>query len=104
MKRKNAKTIEIDAKQGEEVVLTCNGASLVVKIGDGEIIPDFASSMVKAIELRPHAVMLATQRVYHKEHGSAHMLRSDVAHIRDAVFESVQPIQTEPTLPPTPND
>lgn len=80
--------IKLNAKQGEEINLT-NGAncSLVVKVDDGVIIPDFVDALSYAIATHPREILVIAQNALHGMGGDA---RTVIAKIRDDAFASVE--------------
>lgn len=74
---------------GKEVAVNVAGASLVVKVGDGYIVPDFADAMARAIEKNAYVVAKVANEYYHKQINKD-ALRASCAFFRDSVFDDVK--------------
>ena len=88
-KTKTEETSEVVSDVGKEVAVNVGGESLLVKVGDGFIVPDFADAMARAIEKDAYFVMTIANRYYHKQIDGA-ALRAACAKLRDAVFADVK--------------
>lgn len=89
-------TVDVDAATGDEIVITANGLSIVVKVGVNVLLADFVEGMTKAIELNPNAVYVAALRVLHKEPKAATLLRARLAELRDEVFTAFETTEGAP--------
>lgn len=74
---------------GKEIVVDVEGTPLVVKIGDGYIVPDFADAMARAIEKNASAVRMIANAYYHRQIGGD-ALREACGRFRDVVFSNVK--------------
>ena len=84
-------TIQIDVSDnvGRDLVLKNGDVQLVVKIGDGFVLPDFSDALFRAFEADAHLMALLGQNAY-RRNVSGDALRAACADVRDRVFNSVK--------------
>ena len=80
-------TIDINGNIGDEVCLKYGEATLIVKIGDGEIIPDFAAAATKALTSDPYEALASLNNVYHHNRGANEQFAQTMAFYRDRAFD-----------------
>lgn len=88
-------TIEINGNIGDEVCLKYGDATLIVKLGEGEIVPDFVSAFVSSVGPSPYALLSALNNQFHGTRGAIEKLRETVAIYRDQRFSKIQPKEEE---------
>lgn len=92
------KEYEIVGNVGDEVLVKKGNLSLVVKIGEKELIPDFATVVTNVLLEHPNLYLSALESVWHHSSGAESRLRETVAWDRDRIFASVvvEPPKEEP--------
>ena len=88
-------TIEINGNIGDELCLKFGDATLVVKLGDGEIVPDFAAAATKALAAAPYEVLSSLNSVFHNGRGAKERFAQTMSFYRDRSFSAIQPKEVE---------
>lgn len=83
------KKIEIDANVGDEIAVAIGDKTLILKVGEKTIIPDFVESFTQAFMLEPYRLIYALERLYHHEYASEQKVRSVLSEVRERLFNSV---------------
>lgn len=83
------KEYEITGNVGDEVVIKKGDLNLVVKIGENELIPDFATAVTNALLAHPSVYLNVLESVWHNKPTSQSKLRETVAWSRDKAFANV---------------
>lgn len=86
------KTIEIDGNVGDEVTLVYGGKSLIVKLSDDGIVPDFVDAFCNAFPYSAYHILQNGSAVYHKYHDAEPKFRYALSYARDQLFDSIKPI------------
>ena len=86
------KTIEIDGNVGDEVTLVYGGKSLIVKLSDDGIVPDFVDAFCNAFPYSAYHSLQNGSAVYHKYHDAEPKFRYALSYARDQLFDSIKPI------------
>lgn len=94
------KKINLNAKIGDEIELVNGSSTLVVKVGDGVIVPDFVDLLYFVVQSYSGEIMNAARQQFHRSARiSPDQTRSVFAQIRDEIFASIK--QENPTPEPT---
>lgn len=80
---------EIKGSVGDEVALNYNGKTLVVKLSEEGILPDFVDVFIKAMNVNANDIIHSAMRIYHKYPNADIVAREKLGAIRDVLFESV---------------
>lgn len=87
MTKQKQNAIEIKGNVGDEVVLTHNNNTLVVKIAPDGLFPDFQRSFIESIDkTKMYYFVIAVENYYHNSPGSEQRLKEVVASMRDSLF------------------
>ncbi len=86
------KTIEIDGNVGDEITLVYGDKSLIVKLSDDGIVPDFVDAFCNAFHFSAYHILQNGSAVYHKYHDAEPKFRYALSYARDQLFDSIKPI------------
>lgn len=86
------KTIEIDGNVGDEITLVYGDKSLIVKLSDDGIVPDFVDAFCNAFPYSAYHILQNGSAVYHKYHDAEPKFRYALSYARDQLFDSIKPI------------
>lgn len=83
--------LKINGKPGDEIALVYGDKTLVVKLGENEIVPDFVGAFDKAFDYYPYALLNAASSRYHNYRDGKERLLHVLAAMRDKLFDSIAP-------------
>ena len=86
------KKIEIDGNVGDEVTLVYGDKTLVVKLSEDGIVPDFVDAFYNAFDYAAFDIMNSESAKYHRHRDAEQRLRYALSVARDRLFESIKPI------------
>ena len=86
------KKIEIDGNVGDEVTLVYGDKTLVVKLSEDGIVPDFVDAFYNAFDYAAFDIMNSESAKYHRNRDAEQRLRYALSVARDRLFESIKPI------------
>ena len=94
------KTYEITEPVGSEITLKRGDVTLVVKVGEDKLIPDFVASVKSSVEKEPYQFLVALENAWHHVPNSSAKLEEILGWYRDKAFNSVkaEPVNEEPTI------
>lgn len=93
-------TIKITGQPGDEIALEYNGATLVVKLSDDAIVPDFIDVLMRALRLDSHGVARLCIDYYHRYTTPDEAFLPRLATIRDRLFDSLTPSEADESEQP----
>lgn len=84
------KTVMLNAAIGEEVTLKNGNASLVVKVANNKIVPDFVDCVTSLVMNDPKPITIACDMARHGHFNAEKTLRETLANKRDELFMSIK--------------
>ena len=90
------KTITLSAKTGDEVTLVNGGSTLVIKVANDKLIPDFVDITTEVVKANAKDIASACHALHYHHMGAETTLRQLLAEKRDELFMSIKPEQPTP--------
>lgn len=87
--------IKIDGKPGDEIALVYGEKTLVVKLGENEIVPDFVNAFDKSFDFYAYDFLNSASARYHRYRDANTRLLHVLAAMRDKLFDSLTPAPVE---------
>ena len=87
-------TIKLNGQKGDEIALEYKGSTLIVKLDDDAIVPDFVEVLIRALKLDAYRVANTCVDFYHRGTAPEDPFRARFAQSRDLLFESIAPEQS----------
>lgn len=89
------KEIKIDGKPGDEIALVYGDKTLIVKIGEDAIIPDFVEAFDKSFDFYAYDLLNSASARYHRYREGKERLLLVLAAMRDKLFDTLNPAPVE---------
>lgn len=83
--------VKLEGAVGDEIALTYNDKTLVVKLSDDGIVPDFVSAFMKAFPYAPYEIADGCVGKYHNYRDADSRLELSLGFARDKLFDSITP-------------
>ena len=87
--------IKLDGKPGDEIALVYGDKTLIVKLGENAIVPDFVEAFDKSFDFYAYDFLNSASARYHKYRDANTRLLHVLAAMRDKLFDSLAPAPVE---------
>lgn len=83
--------VKLEGAVGDEIALTYNDKTLIVKLSDDGIVPDFVSAFMKAFAYASYEIADGCVGKYHMYRNAEERLEYALGYARDKLFDSIKP-------------
>ena len=83
--------IELSGAVGDVIVLSYQGDSLTVKLGEHGFVPDITEATIRAMKKDANAFLYAAQLVYRGAYSGEYYAKAKIAEVVKTMFDAIKP-------------